>query len=199
MGAETRASLLMRVRDPRDQDAWRTFFDIYAPLIMRWCHQGGLQQPDAEDVTQNVLKSVASAMRNFEYQPQKGMFRSWLLTAVRREISRSISKNLRPGGRVTADSMAVLTDLPADALPADEWTHELAIHVYQNAKKRVQPEIPQRQWAAFELLWERQRSPQDVAKQLGEDVGWVYKAKFNVIQRLKAEVRYLAEDLPAFT
>ena len=30
---QTRPSLLVRLRDPRDQEAWRTFLDLYAPLI----------------------------------------------------------------------------------------------------------------------------------------------------------------------
>ena len=32
---ETRPSLLIRVRDPADQAAWREFVEIYRPVIVR--------------------------------------------------------------------------------------------------------------------------------------------------------------------
>ena len=198
MGEDTRASLLIQVRDPRDQDAWRTFFDIYAPLIMRWCRKDGLRETDAEDVTQNVLKSVASAMRHLEYQPDKGMFRSWLLTAVRREIARFFKKDQRLGSRISAEPTALLNSIPADELPASGRAQELVAYVYQTALERVRPSVDQRQWAAFELLWDQQQSAQVVGERLGESVGWVHKAKFNVIQRLKSEVLFIAEDIPVF-
>ena len=30
---ETRASLLVRIRDPRDDEAWRQFLALYEPLL----------------------------------------------------------------------------------------------------------------------------------------------------------------------
>jgi RNA polymerase sigma-70 factor (ECF subfamily) len=198
IGVDTRASLLIRVRDPQDGEAWCTFFDIYAPLIMHWCRRPGLNEQDAEDVTQNVLKSVASAIPNFEYRPEKGMFRGWLLTAVRREIARHCEKKRIHGG-IAGDQQSILDSLPSDDAESGEWMDELTGHVYRTALERVKPEFDERQWTAFELVWNQQQPAKTVAEQLGVSTGWVYKAKFNVIQRLKEEVRFIAEDLPVFS
>ena len=56
----TRPSLLMRIRDRNDEESWRTFVMIYAPLIYRYCCRHGLQDADAADLSQEVLEKVAT-------------------------------------------------------------------------------------------------------------------------------------------
>jgi hypothetical protein len=58
---ETRASLLIRVRDPADQAAWHEFVEIYRPVILRLARQKGMQEADADDVAQQVLVAVGKA------------------------------------------------------------------------------------------------------------------------------------------
>src|SRR5262249_6983443 len=83
----TRASLLVRLRDPRDETAWREFIDLYAPLIYHYARKQGLQDADAVDLSQEVLSAVAGALGRLEYDRQRGTFRSWLFTIVRRRLS----------------------------------------------------------------------------------------------------------------
>ena len=54
---ETRASLLIRVRDPADQAAWQEFVEIYRPIILRLACQKGMQEADAEDVADTGTRS----------------------------------------------------------------------------------------------------------------------------------------------
>ena len=65
---ETRASLLMRVRDRNDHEAWYEFEEIYRPVIYRIAMFKGLQSADAEDLAQRVMLSVSGAIDRF--QPQ---------------------------------------------------------------------------------------------------------------------------------
>ena len=52
----TRQSLLVRLRDPRDGQAWGEFVAIYAPLIDRLARARGLQAADAADLSQEVFR-----------------------------------------------------------------------------------------------------------------------------------------------
>jgi RNA polymerase sigma-70 factor (ECF subfamily) len=52
---------------PADQSAWGEFVDRYGRKIYGWCRHWGLQEPDAEDVTQDVLLKLAEKMRTFAY------------------------------------------------------------------------------------------------------------------------------------
>ena len=51
----TRQSLLVRLRDPKDGQAWAEFVAIYSPLIDRLARAKGLQAADAADLAQEVF------------------------------------------------------------------------------------------------------------------------------------------------
>ena len=55
----TRPTLLVRIRDAGDQEAWGRFVDLYGPLIYGFLSKRGLQDADAADVTQDVMRQVA--------------------------------------------------------------------------------------------------------------------------------------------
>src|SRR6516225_8690202 len=82
----TRPSLLVRLRDPRDADAWGEFVDRYGPLLYGYLRKQGLQDADAADLSQEVLSAVAGAVGRLEYDPRRGAFRNWLFTVVRRKL-----------------------------------------------------------------------------------------------------------------
>src|SRR5436190_1846679 len=58
----TRLSLLVRLRDARDDGAWAQFVELYAPLVFGFARQHGLQDADAADLTQDVLQAVSAAI-----------------------------------------------------------------------------------------------------------------------------------------
>ena len=50
----TRPSLLVRLRDARDEAAWRQFVDLYAPLVYGYARKQGLQDADAHRALQFI-------------------------------------------------------------------------------------------------------------------------------------------------
>src|SRR5262245_9199805 len=82
----TRASLLVRLRDGSDAAAWREFVHLYAPVIYGFARKRGLQDADAADLMQDVLHSVARAVKRLEYDPRRGTFRGWLFTVTRNKV-----------------------------------------------------------------------------------------------------------------
>ncbi|MHC5114909.1 MAG: RNA polymerase sigma factor [Planctomycetota bacterium] len=84
----THPSLLSRVRDPANRAAWREFESRYGPLVLGYCRSLGLQLADAEDVRQDVMMSLSSALGAFRYDRSRGRFRSYLGRAVRNAVVR---------------------------------------------------------------------------------------------------------------
>src|SRR5262249_62066862 len=95
----TQWGLLARSRDPRDGDAWAEFVEVYAPLVYGLARRHGLQDADAADLTQDVLRSVARAAPRFAYDPRRGSFRGWLFPVARHPLRQSAPARKRPAPR----------------------------------------------------------------------------------------------------
>ncbi len=125
----TRASLLVRLRNPRDEAAWTQFVDLYAPLVYGYARKQGLQDADAADLSQEVLGVFAGAIGRLEYDPRRGSFRNWLFTVVRRKLSnwRRAERNRVDSTHDSATSW-LLEQSPAeekDAKWEQEWEQTL--------------------------------------------------------------------------
>src|SRR5688500_20161873 len=82
----TRTSLVLQLRDPENQAAWQEFSRLYGPVVYGFARKRGLQDADAADLMQEVLRSVARNAEKMEYDPARGTFRGWLYTVTRNKI-----------------------------------------------------------------------------------------------------------------
>lgn len=80
---KTRVSLILRLGQPADAEAWEEFCDIYLPVIFRIAKARGLQDADAHDVSQNVLVRVARSVKDWSPDAERGSFGAWLGTITR--------------------------------------------------------------------------------------------------------------------
>jgi RNA polymerase sigma factor (sigma-70 family) len=190
----TRPTLLLRVRDARDSDAWEQFIDIYTPLVTGYCRKLGLQSADASDVTQEVFSAVTLAVRNFEYDPSKGSFRSWLLRVTRNKIGHFFNKKKRePQG---SGETAVHKFLEAQPSLEDsrEWDRQYKRRLFDWAAEEIRPEFQGTTWDAFWRTTVERESSQTVADDLGMKVGAVYQAKSRVMARLRLRILEIEDD-----
>ena len=194
-GQDTRASLLVRIRDAQDTESWQTFVDLYGPLVYRYARRHGLQDADAADATQEVLARVAKSMRTFEYQPERGRFRDWLGMTTRNVVIRLLSKSGRE--KTGEAAMNTLCQLPAAEADGD-WTSEFNAQVLRVGLERIRKSFEPGTWRAFEGVWLLNKPAQELATELGLHVEMVYVAKSRVLKRLREEILLLAQDIPAF-
>src|SRR5436853_406138 len=82
----TRHSLLNRLKDLGDDASWKEFFDAYWKLIYAVALKSGLRAPEAEDVVQETVISVAKTIDRYHYDPSV-TFKGWLHHLVRRRVA----------------------------------------------------------------------------------------------------------------
>jgi RNA polymerase sigma-70 factor (ECF subfamily) len=188
----TRHSLLVRIRDVRDAEAWAQFVDVYAPLVYRFARRRGLQDADAADLTQEVLRAVARSARRLKYDPKRGTFRSWLFTVAVNKLRNFLaSRKRQPQATGDSSDFRRLDEQPAAESDEAEWDRAYDQRIFAWAAEQVRGSFEDSTWQAFSATAVEGRSPKEVAAELGLSVGAVYIAKSRVIARLKAQIRQL--------
>jgi len=191
----TRVSLLVRLRDLGDADAWRQFVDLYAPLVYHYAHRRGLQDADAADLTQDVLKAVAAGMEHFRYDPGRGTFRGWLFTLVRHQLHHwGASRRYRSSGSGETGIQALLDELPAPP-PEEEsqWEEEFQRRLLNQSVELAREKFQETTWQAFWRTARLGQRSQDVARELGLSVAAVYMAKSRVLTEIRKQIQRLRE------
>jgi RNA polymerase sigma-70 factor (ECF subfamily) len=189
----TRVSLLVRIRDRADAEAWAEFVDLYAPLVYALARRHGLQDADAADLTQEVLRTMVRVAPRFAYQPHKGSFRGWLLTVARNQLRKWAQARLRRPAVGDTEGHRLLQQRPAPEEDEEVWEREYRERLFLWAAQRVRPGVQPRTWEAFWQTAVEERDPQSVADTLGLSVGAVYIARSRVVARLREQIR-LAEE-----
>lgn len=186
---ETRNSLLIKVRDPSDAEAWKEFTAIYRPAIYRLARRQGLQDADAEDLAQRVLVSVSTAIQNWEKDASRGTFRAWLLRVARNAIINALTRrppDVAVGGTNHPEPLDDHYSDHSEINDLIEDEHRRA--VFRWAATEVQAEFHAATWMAFQLTAVDGLSIEDAATEIGKSTGSVYAARSRVMRRLKAKV-----------
>jgi len=186
---ETRASLLIRVRDPTDQAAWHEFVEIYRPVILRLAQKKGMQEADAEDVAQQVLVAVAKAVEQRGHDPQRAKFRTWLGRVAHNAILNALTRGKPDRGSGDSALQAVLNQHESHSGPdSDLLRLEYRREVFRWAATQVRKEFHQATWDAFWLTAVEGRAVEVVAEELAKNPGSIYAARSRVMRRIQEKV-----------
>ena len=184
---ETRASLIVRLRDAADVAAWDEFVAIYGPLVYRLALRQRLQAADADDVVQQVFAAAAQSVHQWLEKPQRGRYRGWLLTIARNIAIKTLTRRPHGGIGLGGDpGLGTLNELAApDGDVSSQFDVEYRCEVYRWAADQVRESVAASTWDAFQLTHVEGVSIADAAKRLNLSVGNIYIARSRVISRLR--------------
>jgi RNA polymerase sigma-70 factor (ECF subfamily) len=184
----TSQSLLFRLRDSGDHQAWAQFHERYAPMIEGWCRHWFPRETD--DMVQEVFKLLTERLKSFEYQPEKGRFRGYLKTVTNNLMC---DLNRRAQRRPAIVGESVLYELEAGEDLEARLARLYDLERLELAKERVRARVEEQTWRIYVETAERFRRPAEVAGELGMRVGAVHQAKHWVKRLLQEEVAGLAD------
>jgi RNA polymerase sigma-70 factor (ECF subfamily) len=192
----TRGTLLSRIRDVTDQVAWEEFVNDYGPRILYWCSRQGLQEADCADVVQTVLSRLVVAMRTFEYNPSKGLFRGWLKTVTRNAVADFVKLQSRPGGGSGDPVTGRLLEAVQDAAVVHDLSEILEqqaqIELLREAEARIQLKVKPVNWEAWRLTVKEELQAPEVAQQTGLAASDVYVARSRISKMIREEIERMS-------
>src|SRR5260221_12938938 len=190
---DTCYSLLLRVCDLADGKSWGEFWQLYEPVVRRMARRFGMQDADAQDLTQEVLAAIAAAIGSWQPDPRRGRFRTWLYAIVRNKTIDAMRRR-RPGDCGSGDT-DMLRRLEAQPLAAnDTFRLEVRRAAFHQAAARVQEEVQPMTWAAFWRTSVLGHPIDETARELQLSIGSVYAARSRILARLRCEIETMIDD-----
>lgn len=177
--------LFSAMTDGRDHASWTAFHQRYSAVLHQICRTRGLQPTDADDVVQMVFIAVSRQIDRFDVEPSRARFRFWLMKVLNRSIWK-VKHRRREQPLTEPDQMEH---------PDRGSLLEFGEAVFEVAVRRVRPEFTREEWEVFERTWRRDEPHALVAEMLQRRISWVYRTKFNILQRLEQQVVLLSADI----
>ena len=164
----TRSTLLMRVRDPADTEAWGEFVALYEPLLTAYLRHQGLGPEDTRDVVQEVFARLVKSLPDFELERRRGRFRTWLWQVCRSALV-DWARRRRRQARAEDAWLRRLSESPAESQDDldSRWETLHRRRVLAFALERVRARSRPTTWACFERHLLQGRPSAEVAGELG--------------------------------
>lgn len=196
MDINTQRSLLNRLKTVPGEADWERFYNKYSAVIVSFARRQGLDDDSALDVLQETMMVMMRKLPGFDYQPERGRFRNWLLTIVMNK-SRNAARRAHADRMLSLDATSgddenpLLEKIASDEATADEdlegtWRQcllEDALHRLLT-DPRTQPESI----AVFRAVALEGRAVAEVAAEFGIKDNAVYQIKNRLKTRLQAIV-----------
>ena len=191
---QTRESLLLRLRESGDGEAWREFYEIYGRLIFGYSLRYDISHAEAEDIVQEVCVKVFRQIIRFDYSPERGRSRGWLKTITRNAVIDHLRRK-RTRTKTSIEyrgeferEMEARADLD-DTIWRDEWEKAVFESALERVKKRVGPET----YEVFQKYVLEDQSAAEVADETTLDANAIYAVKHRVLRYIRQEVAHIIE------
>jgi len=183
----------MRLKNWDDQQSWQEFCRIYERIIYEIALKAGLRKVEAQEVVQETLLSIAKKIAGFDYNPEIGSFKNWLLKITKRRIVDQLRKRPLVAETDGAITIEQLSDNSVSALET-AWDEEWRGAVLEMARALVKRRVGDKQYKMFELYVLQQLPLKKVTAARRVNAAQFYMAKYRISKLLKSEMKRLEKN-----
>ena len=191
---ETRHSLIVRLKDQRNDLAWTEFVCAYEPFLTRLVRKQGTPDRHVADVSQQLLIAIAKSVDGWKPDGKVASFRRWLGRVARNVVIKyMVRERKQVTGQGGSDFLTLTEELPdasVDAEQARRYEQELILW----AAELVRGEFRESSWRAFWATQIDGRSVADVAEELGVTTGSIYMSRSRILARFRSHIEDVLDD-----
>lgn len=174
-----------QVREAKNPESteWPAFFKKYWGWLLAHA-RADIHEPQAcEDICQTVLIKVARALPEFEYDPEIGSFRGWLLIILEREVCRYLAKRKRdlidgattlPDQSTRSSSHRRQPQRPPEGWPKPLDQKSFNEEVINRSLEQLRAKITAEAFDMFRRHWIEGESTESLAKAFARTANAVY-------------------------
>ena len=179
MAYTTDKTLLARIKEG-DSVSWHEFYTVYRPFILYRGQRSRLSAADCDELVQQVMLSFFQRNKNFEYQREKGTFRSYFGKVINNNIIDIIRKK-----RYNHVEYQESKDLRLDDALSREFENDWREYLFRQALLELKKQVEDNTFEAFNLYAIQGRKISEVSEFLEMSVSSIYVAKNRCINKLK--------------
>ena len=190
---KTRVTLLGKLRDKHDNEAWTDFVYYYRQYIYNIARRMKLDHDASEEVVQIVLIQSWKKLPEFNYDPSKGRFRGWLCRVTGNAVKNYYRDNLNRFVELdpeAAFSEELVTQPEIEKIAEEEWKEYLPKLAWKNVQQHFDDNVKK----VFEMLL-KGKKVSEIATTLGIAESSVYVYRKRVQDRLRTEIKTLEREL----
>ena len=191
---DTRHSLIVRLKDSRNDLAWTEFVCAYEPFLTRLLRKQGTPERHVADVTQQLLIAIAKSVDGWKSDGKTASFRRWLGCVARNVVIKFMVRERKQitgqGGSDFLTALEATVDPSIDAELQRQYEQELTLW----AAERVRSEFRESSWRAF---WETEvvgRPIAEVSAELRVSVGSVYMSRSRIFARIRVVIEEVLDE-----
>ncbi len=190
----TNATLLNRLCDWRDHEAWADFVARYDPVIRFHCRRYGFDAETTDELCQQVWIELARRMLSFRYDPG-GTFRGWLrLLCHSRAIDLKRKRKAEPLVSLDHQAEASWQVMADDHDESAESERPLLLQLAAEVQDAVRRRIGDRTWRVFWSIAVEGKSVREMADLTGMTYFATFAAQKRVSRMLREEGQRLLSD-----
>lgn len=192
-GTATSSTLIERIRNPADEEAWERFARFYQPLIVRFARGYGCDPHMCRDVAQETLVDLLTIMPRFAYDRERGRFRAFLYQVVRRRVLATFRQRRRQGapGEPGAEDAPPAADELSLEVTEDAWELEWRRQLFLEALTRLRDRVRPGSYAAFHAYAVQGQSAEQVCERFHLTTNALHQIRhrlFTALRELVAEI-----------
>ncbi|WP_169305368.1 sigma-70 family RNA polymerase sigma factor [Coraliomargarita akajimensis] len=189
----TSHTLLAKVHDLSDHQAWNTFVAKYQRFICHILRQSNIAPSDVDDLCQQILLKLTKSIGN--YDRSRAKFRTWLAQLIRNTLFDHYRKVYAKGEHIDSEALSgSLEDEQSSQRMEQHIEQEWALFIVNTAMTRVEGHFRGDSVEVYRLTL-KGLSADAIAQQKGLTVSTVYSMNKRVKAKVYQEIRKLQQEL----